>query len=92
MSEANVTNLSTFQLFNLSTKEMLDSQPERLGMTERTHCHCEPRSGAAIQYLFQTNKILKQVQDDAIRIFRNELFNPSTFQPFNQNNKLESEV
>jgi len=29
------------------------------------------------------NKILKQVQDDAIRNFRNELFNPSTLQPFN---------
>ena len=27
----------------------LDSQPFRLRMTERTHCHCEPRSGVAIQ-------------------------------------------
>ena len=43
-------------------------------------CHCEPRSGVAIQYLFQPNKILKQVQDDAIRNFRNELFNLSTIQ------------
>ena len=27
----------------------LDSQPFRLRMTERTHCHCEPRSGVVIQ-------------------------------------------
>ena len=45
--------------------------------------HCEPRSGVAIQYLFQPNKILKQVQDDTIRNFRNELFNHSTLQLFN---------
>ena len=68
---------------SLLKSNRLDSQPFRLRMTERTHCHCEPRSGAAIQYLFQPNKILKQVQDDAIRNFRNELFNYSTIQPFN---------
>jgi len=68
---------------SLLKSNRLDSQPFRLKMTERTHCHCEPRSGVAIQYLFQPNKILKQVQDDTIRIFRNELFNYSTLQHFN---------
>ena len=68
---------------SLLKSNRLDSQPFRLRMTERTHCHCEPRSGVAIQYLFQPNKILKQVQDDAIRNFRNELCNRLTFELFN---------
>ena len=72
---------------SLLKSNRLDSQPFRLRMTERTHCHCEPRSSVAIQYLFQPNKILKQVQDDATRNFRNELFNPSTIQPFNYSTK-----
>ena len=51
--------------------------------------HCEPRSGVAIQHPKHLDcfVVLRTPRNDC-----NELFNPSTFQPFNQNNKLESEV
>ena len=65
---------------SLLKSNRVDSQPFRLRMTERTHCHCESRSGVAIQYPKYQDcfVVLRTPRNDG-----NEPFNHSTLQPFN---------
>ena len=62
---------------SLLKSNRLDSQPFRLRMTERTHCHCEPRSGVAIQYPKHLDCFV------VLRTPRNDGKNHSTLQLFN---------